>query len=285
MVEIYIDGSCVGNPGPGGWAAILLRDGERLELKGSEPQATSNRMELMAAINALAHVPEGEEAIVYSDSQYLVKTMKAGQRRKKNLDLWEKLERLSEVRKVSWVWLRGHAGHPENEQAHKLAQEMAERAQRPTHFDSTGKVHMVDVSEKSPTLRMAVARGRIGMKPSTLELIRRGEVAKGDVLAVAKIAGILAAKRAHELIPLCHPLQISHISLDFDLDEEKGEVEVAATVRATERTGVEMEALTAVAVSLLTIYDMCKAVDRGMRIREIRLVRKSGGKSGEIVLE
>jgi len=285
MVEIYIDGSCMGNPGPGGWAAILLRDGERLELKGSEPQTTSNRMELMAAINGLAHVPEGEEVTVYSDSQYLVKTMKAGQRRKKNLDLWQQLDKLSEARKVSWVWLQGHAGHPENEQAHQLAQEMAERAQRPTHFDSTGRVYMVDVSEKGPTSRVAVARGRIGMQPATLELIRRGEMAKGDVLAVAKIAGILAAKRTHELIPLCHPLQISHISLEFDLDEEKSEVEVAATVRATERTGVEMEALTAVAVSLLTIYDMCKAVDRGMKIQEIRLVRKSGGKSGEIVLE
>ncbi len=285
MIKIYADGSCLGNPGPGGWAAILLQEGERLELKGSEPDTTSNRMELTAAIQGLSRTPENAEVIVYSDSQYLVKTMSAGQKRRKNRDLWQQLDKLSEARKVNWVWLRGHAGHPENEQAHQLAQEMAGRAQRPAHFDSSGEVHMVDVLEKAPTLRVAVARGKIAMQPSTLELIKRGQAAKGNVLAVAQVAGILAAKRTHELIPLCHPLRLSHISLEFDLDEEKGEVGVAATVRATERTGVEMEALTAVAVSLLTIYDMCKAVDRGMKIQEIRLARKSGGKSGEIVLE
>ncbi|MFO8010458.1 MAG: cyclic pyranopterin monophosphate synthase MoaC [Dehalococcoidia bacterium] len=155
----------------------------------------------------------------------------------------------------------------------------------PTHFDSSGEIHMVDVSSKHNSERVAIARGKVKMEKATLELIQKGQAAKGDVLGVARTAGIMAAKRTPDLIPLCHPLRISSVEIELDLNKLSSAVDIAATVKASERTGVEMEALTAVAVSALTIYDMCKAVDRGMRIEDIRLVRKSGGKSGTITLE
>ena len=151
---------------------------------------------------------------------------------------------------------------------------------RLTHFDKEGKAAMVDVGAKPETERVAVARGRVTMKPETLALVKAGEMGKGDVLGVARLAGIMAAKRTAELIPLCHPLALSSVAVDLTLDEAGPAVEIAATVKLTGRTGVEMEALTAVAVAALTVYDMCKAADRGMAISDIRLVHKSGGKSG-----
>ena len=156
-----------------------------------------------------------------------------------------------------------------------------------THLDEQGRARMVDVGAKLVTAREAVARGEVQMQLATLRLIVAGKVLKGDVLAVARVAGIMAAKRTHELIPLCHPLPISFVGLDFDLREEadSGVVAIEATARTAAQTGVEMEALTAVSVAALTIYDMCKAVDRTMRVTDVRLARKSGGKSGEIVLE
>ena len=146
---------------------------------------------------------------------------------------------------------------------------------------------MVDVSTKEATLRIAVAQGLISMRPETFEMIYNQTVKKGNVIETARIAGIMAAKRTHELIPLCHPLPISFVGLDFDLREEadSGVVAIEAAARTAAQTGVEMEALTAVSVAALTIYDMCKAVDRTMRVIDVRLARKSGGKSGEIVLE
>ena len=144
---------------------------------------------------------------------------------------------------------------------------------------------MVDVSGKPVTAREAVAAGEVWMRPETLALIQQGGLPKGDVLAVARIAGIQAAKRTPELIPLCHPLPITSVEVDFSFDEDRSVVEILARVRCTSVTGVEMEALTAVAVAGLTIYDMCKAVDRGMRLQNVRLLRKSGGKSGEWVAE
>lgn len=148
-----------------------------------------------------------------------------------------------------------------------------------THFDAAGRAAMVDVAGKEATARRAVAAGRIVMEPATLALIRDGLAGKGDVLGVARIAGIMAAKRTAELIPLCHPLMLSKVAVDFTL-APPDTVEIEAVVTLTGRTGVEMEALTAVSVAALTIYDMVKAVDRGMRIEGIRLVHKSGGKSG-----
>ena len=288
MIHIYTDGACAGNPGPGGWAAIIMDGARRRELKGREEGTTSNRMEILAAIKGLEQTPPDSRVTIHSDSQYLVRTMTENWKRNTNLDLWHELDRLVAERSVDWVWIKGHNGHPENERANRLASEMAglkEKTAAPTHFDSEGKVRMVDVSAKAATERVAIARGTVAMKPATLEMIKKGETAKGDVLAVAQMAGIMAAKQTSHLIPLCHPLPITNVSVEFKLDEERSSVDITATVKTTAQTGVEMEALTAVAVAALTIYDMCKAVDRGMRIESIRLARKSGGKSGDIVLE
>jgi cyclic pyranopterin phosphate synthase len=150
-----------------------------------------------------------------------------------------------------------------------------------THIDATGAASMVDVSDKAATSRTAVAEGRIRMKPETLALIRTGDAKKGDVLGVARVAGIMAAKRTHELIPLCHPLMLSKVSVDLVLDDGLPGVVVTATAKVSGQTGVEMEALTAASVACLTIYDMVKAADRGMVIEAVRLRSKSGGKSGD----
>jgi len=149
-----------------------------------------------------------------------------------------------------------------------------------THFNSAGDAHMVDVGDKNTTKRIAVAEGRITMQPKTLALILSGEAKKGDVLGVARIAGIMAAKKTSDLIPLCHPLMLSKVNIDLTPLEQESAVHCAATVQTSGQTGVEMEALTAVQVTLLTIYDMCKAVDKGMTMEGIRLLEKSGGKSG-----
>jgi cyclic pyranopterin monophosphate synthase len=150
-----------------------------------------------------------------------------------------------------------------------------------THFDGEGRAAMVDVSAKAETLREATARARITMQPATLALIMSGTAKKGDVLGVARIAGIMAAKRTADLIPLCHPLPIAAVTVDLAADVGGSAVEITATVRTTGRTGVEMEALTAASVAALTVYDMCKAVDRGMVVEALRVVAKSGGASGD----
>ena len=149
-----------------------------------------------------------------------------------------------------------------------------------THFDAEGRAVMVDVSDKDVTERSAEARGSVIMQPETLAMIRDGGVKKGDVLSVARLAGIMGAKRTPDLIPLCHPLALTSVKVDLTLDEARSAVDITATCKLRGRTGVEMEALTAVSVAALTVYDMCKAVDRGMRITEVRLTRKTGGKSG-----
>ena len=149
-----------------------------------------------------------------------------------------------------------------------------------THFDAAGNAAMVDVTEKPVTSRLATARARVIMQPQTLAVIMRGEAAKGDVLAVARLAGIMAAKRTSELIPLCHPLALTSVEVDLECASERSAVDITATCKLRGRTGVEMEALTAASVAALTVYDMCKAVDRGMIVADLRLLRKSGGKSG-----
>jgi cyclic pyranopterin phosphate synthase len=158
-----------------------------------------------------------------------------------------------------------------------------------SHLDAAGHAHMVDVGAKDATQREAIARGLVRMRPATLRLIVEGGLPKGDVLAVARIAGIMAAKRTPEIIPLCHPLMLTHVAVELTPVQQdapdSAAVLIEATVRTTGKTGVEMEALTAVSAAALTIYDMCKAVDRGMRIGDIRLAQKRGGKSGEIILE
>ncbi len=161
-----------------------------------------------------------------------------------------------------------------------------------THFDSLGQAHMVDVAAKAATHRIAVAQGRIVMKRATLDIILDGSAKKGDVLGIARVAGIMAAKKTSDLIPLCHPLALTRVAIEFianesidtvvinDIDSEKAVITGTATVETVGPTGVEMEALTAISVALLTIYDMCKAVDRGMTITEVKLLEKHGGKSG-----
>ena len=238
-----------------------------------------------------------------------------------NPDLWGRLLDLLEHHDVEFEWVRGHAGNPGNERADALAvaasrsvdlavdegyvdgqtsavatpaqpdpaisEELAipDDETRLTHIDPSGKAQMVDVGWKPETQREAVARGRVVMRPETLALIQANSFEKGDVLGVARIAGIMGAKNTSQLIPLCHPLPIDRIAVDFELDTEHSAVEITATARTTGKTGVEMEALTAVSIAALTIYDMCKAVDRAIRIEDIRLVRKTGGQSGDVILE
>jgi len=156
---------------------------------------------------------------------------------------------------------------------------------RLTHLDAEGNAHMVDVSEKDVTSRSATAKALVEMLPATLALILEGKAKKGDVIATARIAGIMAAKKTHELIPLCHPLMITKVTVDFAPDTAASTIEVTATVKVEGKTGVEMEALTACSVAALTLYDMCKAVDRGMKITNLRLVEKAGGKSGHFTAE
>ncbi len=149
-----------------------------------------------------------------------------------------------------------------------------------THFDSQGQAHMVDVGDKAHTRRIAIAAGKIGMLANTLSLIQSGNTKKGDVLGIARIAAIQGSKKTADLIPLCHPISLSMVAVAFDVDEENNSISCTVTTETTGQTGVEMEALSAVSIGLLTIYDMCKAVDRGMTISDIQLLEKEGGKSG-----
>ena len=298
MIEIYTDGACLGNPGPGGWVAIILENGSRRDLHGGQQHTTNNRMEILAAIKGLEALPQSVEATVFSDSEYLVKTMTRNWKRNANKDLWAMLDAEVSKRKVGWQWVRGHDGNPLNEEADALAYQEAKggnsqeaalgaasKTSSLTHLDESGKARMVDVGGKPDTQRVAVARGSVVMKPETLALIRSNGFQKGDVVGVARVAGIMAAKNTSQLIPLCHPIPIDQVAVDFELDDSRNRVNITATAKTTAKTGVEIEAMTAVSVAALTIYDMCKGVDRAVRIEDIRLVRKSGGKSGDIVLE
>ena len=153
-------------------------------------------------------------------------------------------------------------------------------ARKLTHFDPKGRARMVDVGSKAVTQREAIAKGTVTMAPATLDMVMAGTAKKGDVLGVARLAGIMAAKKTAELIPLCHQIALSSVDIALDCDPERHAVDITATVRTADRTGVEMEAITAVCITALTIYDMCKSADRAIRIGEVRLTRKSGGKSG-----
>lgn len=292
MIDIYTDGSCIVNPGPGGWAAIVFDGESKSVLSGGEQKTTNNRMEILAVVKGLQTVPEASEVTVHSDSQYVINTMTRNWKRNANQDLWEQLDAEVNRRAVKWQWVRGHSGHPLNEEVDKLANGEARNIKKAlgggaglTHVDEAGKAAMVDVGWKSETERVAVAKGSISMMPETLELIRANGFEKGDVLGVARIAGIMGAKNTSQLIPLCHPLPLDQVTVEFEYDDERGAVSITAMAKTTARTGVEMEALTAVSVAALTIYDMCKGVDRAMRIGDIRLIRKTGGKSGDILLE
>jgi len=289
MIHIYTDGSCLDNPGRGGWGAVIEENGVKRTIAGREESTTNNRMEMTAVIKGLEAVPERSDVTILSDSQYVVNTMTRNWKRNANQDLWAKLDAVSADRRVTWKWVRGHAGNPGNEEADALATQQAgltqESVEQLTHLDERGRAQMVDVGEKEATARVAVARGSVHMKPETLRLIQQGKVEKGDVLATARIAGVMAAKRTSELIPLCHPLPLDQVTVELESDEAASAINITATARTAAKTGVEMEALTAVTIAALTIYDMAKAVDRGMRIEGVRLVSKRGGRSGDIILE
>lgn len=291
MIEIHTDGACLGNPGPGGWAAIVIDNDSKQRLSGGDAETTNNRMEIMAVIKGLQAVPERAEVGVFSDSRYVINTMTRNWKRNANRDLWPLLDAEVGKRKVNWNWVKGHAGHPLNEEADALAVKEAKSSQEPdsgdklTHIDESGKATMVDVGWKPDTERVAVAKGSILMKPETLALIESNGFEKGDVLGVARVAGVMGAKNTSQLIPLCHPIPLNQVTVEFETDDDRNAVDITSMAKTTGKTGVEMEALTAVSIAALTIYDMCKAVDRGMRIESIRLVKKTGGKSGDIILE
>ena len=297
-LRIYTDGACLGNPGPGGWGAVILDADQKRVLHGNEPQTTNNRMEIYAVIRGLQDVPKNLPVTIYSDSTYVINTMTKGWKRNKNNDLWDILDSEVNERMVSWKWVKGHAGDPLNEEADRLAHGEAtgtlakgksmESSKKKdaalTHIDNTGSAQMVDVGDKPETKRIAVAKSLVQMQTKTLELITANEFEKGDVLAVSRVAGIMAAKETSRLIPLCHPLPLNKVSVEFELNKDASEILITSTAQITGKTGVEMEALTAASVSALTIYDMCKAVDRGMSF-SVWLEKKSGGQSGDVSFE
>ena len=352
MIKIYTDGACSGNPGPGGWAAVIVVDGKVERLSGGEDRTTNNRMEMLAAIEGLEAMPASSTVTVFSDSRLLVNTMTLGWKRNKNRDLWGRLDDAVSARRVSWQWVKGHSSDVLNQEADRLAvleskrrgpggsrqretlaqprdsgeaaghasrRQLAGRQPSPSplpppvkgegadarasrqrerpvrggsgdepglsHVDDSGEARMVDVGEKPETRRVAIAKGSVLMRTDTLALVAENRSEKGDVLGVARVAGVMAAKNTSQLIPLCHPLPLDQVLVEFDLDEERGAVDITATARTTGKTGVEMEALTAVSVAALTVYDMCKSSDRAMRIDGVRLASKSGGRSGDLVLE
>ena len=320
MISIYVDGVSRESPGPGGWAVVVVDEsGKENPYSGAEGKTTALRMGIKAAMEGLMRTPPGSQITLHSTSAPLVRDATQSSTREGDRDLWASLDRLAARRSVSWEWVEEFAGVPMQEKTVRLAREAAglgadeiaaeapaeedvigqeeagvyqEEAEEVepaetafSHLNERGEARMVDISHKADTERVAVARGRVVMEPATLELIRSGGVAKGDVLSVARIAGIMGAKRTPELVPMCHPLLLTDVTVELELNDAECAVEITATVKTTGKTGVEMEALTAVSVSALTIYDMCKSADRHMRVEGMRLVRKRGGKSGDMVLE
>jgi cyclic pyranopterin phosphate synthase len=293
MIKIYTDGAYNPVVGQGGWAAVIVDGKQKKVFSGTARKTTSNRMEITAALEGVLKTKPGAEVTVYTDSQYLFGCMASGWQRKANRDLWQQMDKAVSQRQVRWEWIDEDARNAFHREAHDLANSLSsqgkavkkEAAKELSHIDEQGRPRMVDISGKPDSEREAVAKGLVRMQPATLARIKKGGVAKGDVLAVAQLAGIMAAKQTPNLIPLCHPVLIGDVKVEFSLDEAKSTVEITTTVKSIGKTGVEMEALTATAVAALTIYDMGKAVDRGIRIENIRLVKKSGGKSGTISLE
>jgi len=303
LIEIYTDGAYNPVLGQGGWGAVILEAGQRRAFSGMVKKTTSNRMEITAALEGISRTPQGAEVTVYTDSQYLFGCMSKGWQRRANRDLWEELDVAVSQRKVRWEWTDQSARNPFHKEAHALATNLASQGERLppapseeekpkapvaeelTHIDASGRPRMVDITEKPDTQREAVAKCLVRMKASTLDRLKKGNMPKGDVLVVAQLAGIMAAKQTPHIIPLCHPVLIGDVKVEFSLDEPNGTVEITTRVKSIGKTGVEMEALIAAAITALTIYDMCKAVDRGIQIESLRLIRKSGGKSGTINLE
>ena len=282
MIEIYTDGACKGNPGKGAWAAIIIKEGNKTRLSGSHENTTNNQMELTAVIRALETLAPGQTATVFSDSQYVINSITRNWKRNANLELWRSLDLATKDLSLTWKWVKGHSGHTLNEEADRLANEevkkMNSASNNLTHIDESGSASMVDISSKTDTERTAVAVGFIKMNSATLLAIKDNQLTKGDVLGVARIAGIMAAKSTPQLIPLCHQISLNDVKLEFNYVDEYT-VSITSTAKAEDKTGVEMEALSAVSIAALTIYDMCKGIDKTMSITDISLISKTGGKS------
>jgi len=300
LIEIYTDGAYNPILNQGGWAAVIVENEQKRAVSGVIQETTSNRMEITAILEGILAIPKGSEMSIHTDSQYVYGTMVKNWKRRVNNDLWEKLDKAASERKIKWNWIERN-DNPFHKEAHSMATGLAsnndksekkeketpqsEGEEKLTHIDEQGKPRMVDISEKSDSKREAIAGGLVRMKPSTFQQLREGSISKGNVLEVAQLAGIMAAKQTPHLIPLCHPILIGEVKVEFTLNDADSTIGIKASAKSTGKTGVEMEALTAVAVAALTIYDMCKAVDKGMKIENIRLIKKSGGKSGTIILE
>jgi len=303
MINIYTDGACSGNPGRGGWGAVIIHGPKKYVLHGFDLATTNNRMEITAVIRGLESVKNNNEIKIFSDSMYVINTMTKGWKRNKNQDLWELLDQEVLKRKVTWQWVKGHGGDVLNEEADRLAfneaqgkfkevlimddgpdQNIEETLNELSHIDENGKAKMVDIGEKFATNRVAVAKSTITMIPEVLDKINSHGFEKGDVLSIARVAGIMGAKQTSNLIPLCHQLSLTQILINFHIDKKNSNILIEAVAKTFGKTGVEMEALTAASIATLTIYDMCKSADKSMKINTW-LSRKSGGRSGDLILD
>ena len=341
---IYSDGGAIGNPGPGGFGVVIEADGRSWTLSQGYQRTTNNRMELLGVIAGLESTVDlgaGRRTEVVTDSRYVVDGMSKGWARRwrsngwrrnakgdmaLNPDLWGRLLDVVEGRDVVFQWVKGHAGHPQNERCDALVGEVSRLSTSEqlvdagyerkgsalaaqsapferlvatvdavvedvdsepelSHIDQSGEARMVDVGGKAITERIATAGCEVLMSANTLSLIRSGGIGKGDVVATAKLAGVMGGKRTAELIPMCHNIPISQIEVDIEELADGSGLRIEASARATWRTGVEMEAMTAASIAGLTVYDMCKSAERGIRVANLRLLRKSGGKSGDYVAE
>ena len=279
---VYTDGSCIPNPGSGGWAYEIRNSMDEIidSSSGFDKNTTNNRMELTAVIKSLQsdYIKNNSVVTIKSDSQLIIHTMNKNWKKKENIDLWNDLDeyKRSKNLRCEWEWVKAHAGIEGNENVDQKANQEAKMS----HLSKDGNVNMVDVSDKNQTIRVAKATSNIKLSKTAFEMTKSNDSKKGNVLATARIAGIQAAKKTHELIPLCHQINLTNINIDFILDDS-GFITVDSEVKCIGNTGVEMEALTSVTVASLTIYDMLKSVDKRIVINDIHLISKSGGKSGD----
>ena len=279
---VYTDGSCIPNPGSGGWAYEIRNSMDEIidSSSGFDKNTTNNRMELTAVIKSFQsdYIKSNSVVTIRSDSQLIINTMNKNWKKKENTDLWNDLDEYKKSKNLrcEWEWVKAHAGIEGNENVDQKANQEAKMS----HLSNDGNVNMVDVSDKNQTIRVAKATSKIKLSKTAFEMTKSNDSKKGNVLATARIAGILAAKKTHELIPLCHQINLTNINIDFILDDS-GFITVDSKVKCIGNTGVEMEALTSVTVASLTIYDMLKSVDKRIVINDIHLISKSGGKSGD----
>ena len=279
---VYTDGSCIPNPGSGGWAYEIRNSMDEIidSSSGFDKNTTNNRMELTAVIKSFQsdYIKSNSVVTIRSDSQLIINTMNKNWKKKENTDLWNDLDEYKKSKNLrcEWEWVKAHAGIEGNENVDQKANQEAKMS----HLSNDGNVNMVDVSDKNQTIRVAKATSKIKLSKTAFEMTKSNDSKKGNVLATARIAGIQAAKKTHELIPLCHQINLTNINIDFILDDS-GFITVDSKVKCIGNTGVEMEVLTSVTVASLTIYDMLKSVDKRIVINDIHLISKSGGKSGD----